>query len=197
MDRLGADNARVQQLASALDMVETRYDELRTLLGADVMPTPTAEAGSMVAPIFAREPTEASTYELGPSLPTHWPLGDIRGFITRGVVAPGGADEPHVGIDVAARVGTPVRVAGGGTVVDAGFDPEYGLFVLVQHPEGYQTLYGHASRLLVIRGQEVSAGRVIALVGSTGRSTAPHLHFEIRRNGRALDDPLSMLEEEP
>ena len=76
----------------------------------------------------------------------------------------------------------------------AGIDPDYGLYVLLRHPEGYETMYGHASRLLVSEGELVQAGRVIALTGNSGRSTAPHLHFEIRREGRSLD-PLTVVRE--
>ena len=76
----------------------------------------------------------------------------------------------------------------------AGTDRDYGLFILLRHPEGYETMYGHASRLLAAEGDEVQAGQVIALTGSSGRSTAPHLHFEIRREGKSLD-PLTMVRE--
>ncbi|KPJ90486.1 MAG: hypothetical protein AMS18_10720 [Gemmatimonas sp. SG8_17] len=68
-----------------------------------------------------------------------------------------------------------------------GDDPEYGLFVQIDHPEGYQTMYGHASRLLVSLGDSVQAGQVVGLSGTTGRSTAPHLHFEVRRDGQPID----------
>ena len=103
--------------------------------------------------------------------------------------------ESHPGVDVAVPRGTPIRAAGGGTVAQAGFHPEYGLFVLIDHPDGYRTMYGHASRLLVSAGSRVDAGEVIALSGNTGRSTAPHLHFEKRR-GDLLLDPRATIGEE-
>jgi len=81
-----------------------------------------------------------------------------------------------------------------GRVKETGDDPAYGLFVMLEHPQGYETMYGHLSRVLVARGDSVRVGQVIALSGSTGRSTAPHLHFEIRRGGRSLD-PLSVVRE--
>jgi murein DD-endopeptidase MepM/ murein hydrolase activator NlpD len=72
-------------------------------------------------------------------------------------------------------------------VAETGEEPEYGVFVLLDHPDGYQSMYGHASRLLATLGDTVAAGEVIALSGTTGRSTGPHLHFEIRQGGRAID----------
>jgi murein DD-endopeptidase MepM/ murein hydrolase activator NlpD len=85
-----------------------------------------------------------------------------------------------------------IRAAGGGVVVGAGDDPVYGRFVTLDHGGGYRTLYAHASETLVEVGQEVRRNEVIALSGSTGRSTAPHLHFEILLNGEAVD-PLTMV----
>jgi murein DD-endopeptidase MepM/ murein hydrolase activator NlpD len=90
-------------------------------------------------------------------------------------------------MDVAVPVGTAIRAAGGGVVAEVGKDPEYGLFIILDHPDDYQSVYGHASRLLVSAGDTIAAGTVIALAGSTGRSTGPHLHFEVRRGNRAID----------
>jgi len=123
-----------------------------------------------------------------------WPL-DAGGFVTRGEVKPGAQAEAHSGIDIAVPLGTPVRAAGGAVVEKAGTDSAYGLFVLLQHPGRYESLYGHASRLLVREGDSVQAGQVIALSGSSGHSTAPHLHFEIRQDGKPLD-PLTMVKRE-
>jgi len=70
----------------------------------------------------------------------------------------------------------------------------YGVYVLLEHPDGYETMYGHLSRVLVARGERVREGQVIALSGNSGRSTAPHLHFEVRRRGRSVD-PLTLVRE--
>ena len=129
----------------------------------------------------------------GPSTPRHWPL-DETGYITRGQVKAGGRDEAHPGIDIAVSVGSLVRASGGAIVRQAGEDPEYGFFVLLDHPEEYQTMYGHLSRILVTQGATVETGEVIGLSGNSGRSTAPHLHFEIRQHGQSLD-PLTMVKE--
>ena len=91
-------------------------------------------------------------------------------------------------------VGNLVRASGGATVRQAGQDPEYGLFVLLEHPDDYQTMYGHLSRILVAPEATVAPGEVIGLSGNSGRSTAPHLHFEIRQRGLSLD-PMTMVKE--
>ena len=186
--RLQADNQRVVELVERLEQAESTYAQIRSMLGGDVVPELQTQSGTPVAvrPLFARAPDAQSCYPLGPSLPTHWPLGE-PGVITRGTVGEGGSGEVHTGLDIAVALGTPVRAAGGGVVSAVGEDPEYGLFVRLDHPDGYQSMYGHASRLVVAQGDTVHAGRVIALSGSTGRSTAPHLHFEIRRSGQAVD----------
>ena len=115
--------------------------------------------------------------------------------MTRGQTGEGGVDELHPGIDIAVPMGTPIRAAGGGEVGRTGRDPDYGLFVLIRHPDGYETMYGHASRILVEGGEQVGSSQVIALSGSTGRSTAPHLHFEVRRGGRSID-PRTIVKED-
>jgi murein DD-endopeptidase MepM/ murein hydrolase activator NlpD len=193
VDRLTAENQQVNELAMELARVEQRYEQVRTMLGGNIVPPQPSHAGplSVAYPIGARAPDDTGLYERGASAPTHWPLSE-PGVITRGQV---GGSEPHPGIDIAVPMGTPIRAAGGGTVADAGDDPEYGHFILLTHPDGYQSMYGHASRVLVLPGQVVAAGEVIGLSGSTGRSTAPHLHFEIRRGGRSID-PRSLLKQE-
>ncbi|SMB92957.1 Murein DD-endopeptidase MepM and murein hydrolase activator NlpD, contain LysM domain [Thermanaeromonas toyohensis ToBE] len=95
--------------------------------------------------------------------------------------------EFHDGLDIAAPPGTPVRAAGGGQVVYAGWMGVYGLVVIIDHGYSYRTFYGHNSSLLVKEGDRVAKGQPIARVGSTGRSTGPHLHFRIEVDGQAVD----------
>jgi len=148
-----------------------------------------------VAPVLrAQAPGRPGRFESGASVPSHWPL-DVPGYVTRGQVLAGSSEEEHAGLDVAVPIGSIVRAAGGGSVREAGLDPQYGEFVLLEHPEGYQTMYGHLSRVVVRHGQRVESGGVLGVSGSSGRSTAPHLHFEIRQGGRSLD-PLTMIHEE-
>jgi len=98
----------------------------------------------------------------------------------------------HSGIDIPGRIGTPVRAAEGGIVRYAGRAGGYGNLIEIVHPGGARTRYGHLARILVPAGAEVQRGETIAQMGSTGRSTGSHLHFELRENGRAID-PLPQL----
>ena len=199
VDRLAAENRRIADLVAALDSAERRYDRIRAMLGADVVPDPVRLASTLpvAPPVRAYLAGTPARYEQGPSTPTHWPL-DEAGFVTRGQAGSGTnadtRDEAHPGIDIAVPVGSPIRAAGGGTVLQAGEDPEYGLFVLLEHPDSLQTKYGHLSRTTVAVGEQVEAGQVIGLSGNSGRSSAPHLHFEIRREDTSID-PRTMLKE--
>lgn len=97
-----------------------------------------------------------------------------------------GAHHFHSGVDVAAAEGTPILAARDGVVVSAGPRGDYGNAVELRHGDGTTTLYAHASKLEVVPGQQVREGEPIAQVGSTGRSTGNHLHFEVRKGGKAL-----------
>lgn len=93
----------------------------------------------------------------------------------------------HAGLDFAAPTGEPIQAAGGGVVRYAGHRPDYGWTVEIDHGNGLATRYAHASRLLVKAGALVAPGDRVALVGSTGRSTGPHLHFEVLQRGETVD----------
>ena len=93
----------------------------------------------------------------------------------------------HTGLDIAATTGTPIKVVADGTVAFAAYSGSYGYLVKVDHGNGVETWYGHTSKMLVKEGQAVKAGDTIALVGSTGNSTGPHLHFEVRINGEHVN----------
>ena len=114
-----------------------------------------------------------------------------KGYITSGF---GTRTDPfrgglahHMGIDFDAHTGDPVAAAAGGVVVFAGVKSGYGNVVEVDHGNGYSTLYGHNSRLVVRVGDIVRAGQTVARAGSTGRSTGPHVHFEVHVNGRPVN----------
>lgn len=93
----------------------------------------------------------------------------------------------HTGLDIATSTGTPVSAAASGTVTFSGWKGSYGNLLVITHSNGVQTYYGHCSKLYASVGQSVSQGQTIAAVGSTGNSTGPHLHFEIRVNGVAYN----------
>jgi murein DD-endopeptidase MepM/ murein hydrolase activator NlpD len=93
----------------------------------------------------------------------------------------------HPGLDIAARTGTPVVAAAAGKVVRAGDAGTYGNLVVIRHPSGLETRYAHLSAVTVKAGDEVGPGQEVGLVGATGRVTGPHLHFEVRKDGKALD----------
>lgn len=130
-----------------------------------------------------------------PTSPTHAPHGSgaviegARVTSTFGMRAHPvhGALQHHDGIDLAAPTGTPIRAARAGTVVEARRDASYGNLVVIDHGGGLQTRYAHCDRLAVQPGQPVQAGQPIATVGQTGLATGPHLHFEVRSHGTAID----------
>jgi murein DD-endopeptidase MepM/ murein hydrolase activator NlpD len=93
----------------------------------------------------------------------------------------------HTGVDFAAPHGTPIRAAADGIVISASYLRGYGNTVILQHGGNMQTVYAHCSGFSVGAGQTVKRGQVIASVGSTGYSTGPHLHFEVRLNGRPVN----------
>ncbi len=103
----------------------------------------------------------------------------------------GGGRRFHSGIDIAAPKGTPAMATARGRVAYTGRDRGgYGKYVTVNHGNGYETLYAHLSRIKTKRGKRVDRGEVIGRVGTTGRSTGPHLHYEVRRDGTPTDPAL-------
>ncbi len=116
-------------------------------------------------------PSDAST-----SSPFGWRMHPVLGY-----------RRFHAGLDFAASYGSTIRAADSGTVIFAGWYGGYGRAVIIDHGNGITTLYGHTNELYVADGQAVERGQAIAAVGSTGLSTGPHLHFEVRRNGTPVD----------
>jgi len=182
------DRTRVQMLGRQLEEIEAQYGHIRGLFGRAVDGT-SFDVWLPPATGSRRGQGAETLPGTGASRPDMWPLAE-RGFITQALME--GADGEHPGLDIAVPSDSYIRAAGGGTVVDVGEDDVYGRFVVVDHGEGFTSLYAHASAHLVVRGQQVRAREVIALTGSTGRSTAPHLHVELLLDGDA-DDPLMMV----
>ena len=135
----------------------------------------------------------AAAVPLSPQFKPAWPtVGIITTYFGEvGPLSPRG----HSGLDVAAPEDTPIVSADDGEVLKAYWnDDGYGGLIIIGHPSGYETWYGHLNRFDVQKGQKVKRGQQIALMGSTGFSTGPHLHFEVREDGQ-LRDPLDFLNE--
>lgn len=116
--------------------------------------------------------------------PVMGPISSYYGYRT----SPGGIGSTfHEGVDIAGDYGTPISATAAGTVTKAGWVGGYGYLVEVRHADGIVTRYGHNSAVLVYEGQHVDQGSMIALMGSTGNSTGPHCHYEVRIHGEAVD----------
>lgn len=148
--------------------------------------TRVARADPVPVPTPASQAAEAKPAPGHPGL-LEWPL---RGVLYARFGKKG--KEPHDGIDLAAPAGTPVRTAAEGTVLFAGEQKGYGLIAIVEHERGLITLYAHNRDLRVKTGQKVRGGQVIATVGESGKTSGPHLHFEVRKEGIPVD-PLEVL----
>ncbi len=138
--------------------------------------------------------TEAKLQTYIDSIPTLWPAsGRISSYFGTRSDPFNFSEKNHEGIDIAASYGDSIKAAAKGKVTFADVNGNYGKCVIINHSNGITTLYGHASKLLVKEGQNVKKGDVIAKVGSTGRSTGPHLHFEVRVNGNQVN-PIDYLD---
>lgn len=184
--RLNAERGRVVELAARLEEVESSYRQIVEALGGSVARS--ARDLALPLPGPDRAETAHPAEDPDPARPTAWPLAE-QGFITRQYGA-GGDPAGHPGLDIAVPLGSYVRAAGAGRVLEAGIDSVYGRYARIAHADDVTSLYAHNSWLFVATGDSVEKRQVIALSGSTGRSTAPHLHFEIRRRGE-LVDPLT------
>ncbi|WP_371373444.1 M23 family metallopeptidase [Sporomusa aerivorans] len=144
-----------------------------------------AVAASLPIPPLVSQPKPAVNLAMMPSI---WPA---QGTITSGFgwrVSPfGDGNELHAGIDIAYTMGAPVAATADGEVVVSGPAGGYGNLVQIDHGNGIATLYGHNSRLAVSTGQQVKKGQIIAYAGSTGKSTGPHVHYEVRVNNEPVD----------
>jgi murein DD-endopeptidase MepM/ murein hydrolase activator NlpD len=176
--------ARVLKRGALSDVRASRAEHL------DEVESLAAESASLAAEIREAQ-AQAAASSTGSGTPSAsgfiWPVNGVvvSGFGWRG-------SRMHEGIDISASSGTPIWAAAAGTVIWSGWRGGYGNAVVVDHGNGLATLYAHSSSLLVSVGQSVGQGETVALVGTTGNSSGPHLHFEVRVNGTAVD-PLNYL----
>jgi murein DD-endopeptidase MepM/ murein hydrolase activator NlpD len=187
--QLAGENEKVDEIAENLRRTERAYAQIRDMAGLPPGNVQAGPAGARTEPGSGADGDQATggaapaTASAAPdSVPFGWPLA-LKGFQT----APYSGTSGHPGIDVAVPVHTPVLATARGTVSAADSDPVYGHYVVLAHPGGLETMYGHNAVLLVEEGEVVERGQPIAYSGNSGRSTAPHLHYEIRRAGRAID----------
>jgi murein DD-endopeptidase MepM/ murein hydrolase activator NlpD len=161
------------------------------MAAAPLTPAPVSAAGETFA-VPETPPVTAVATPAGPVTRVIVFDEPVRGYAINSAFGmrrlPGQQARRHEGVDIAAPTGTGVRVAAEGRVLRTGYDAGgYGRFIEVQHPNGMSSLYGHLSRIDVATGDAVASGQRIGLVGSTGRSTGPHLHFEVRRGDRQVN----------
>jgi len=202
-EELTAKNRQIEALAVEVTEIRKREQKLRILasgmLGSATAADEIAHVEAVrteavtAPPDINAKPIESTDGEGGrdtrmqSAIPT---LRPVDGWITRRFSAETNqtsASQSHTGVDMAAATGTPIHASASGVVDTAGWDQYYGNLVVINHGFGYETAYGHCSRLLVKKGDLVRRGEAIALVGSSGRSTAPHLHYEVRKAGVSMD----------
>lgn len=170
--------AEKEEIAASNEETEQMIDELQ------------ADADALTQELASNGSSSSSSSYLGGQMA--WPLpgvglGNITSYFGYRIHPIYGYSKYHTGLDIGASSGTSIVAANDGTVYSSGWNGGYGQCVIIDHGGGVMTLYGHCSALYVSSGQSVSRGETIAAVGSTGNSTGPHLHFEVRLNGSYVD----------
>ncbi len=214
--RLLEDNKRVYRLAALLEEMDKDQGKIMSLLGVEnrngqrgnvkmsmasgggaspemeldaASPEMTLSAAEGEAPAELRGNFLRANKTADARVPPHWPsLLPVEGYLSRAFSRnPWFPFEEHLGIDIAGKQGSVVMAAGDGYVLYAGWHLELGNVVILHHGEGLFSLYGHNDRLLVREREYVPRGTAIALLGNSGRSSGPHLHFEIWQDGQVMD----------
>ena len=183
---------RVHELEKNLKTNSMILEQMMELAGVDLgAGTPLFDAPDSIAPelgasALAKYSGSMSREDSASrNIPNEIPM---RGSFSRGF-APDTSEgiRRHLGVDIAAREGAPVYATADGKVEFAGWDDTFGNFLVIDHMNGYTTRYGHNRALLVSVGDMVKKGELVALCGNTGKSSAPHLHYEIRYNGKPIN----------
>jgi len=185
VNQLQHDVSRLDTLQHSLNELAARFQQVQHMMGSSSMPATTTAAVAAIndtlsknksATVAAVAPTRAAPVD-SLVLPDQWPLPMAGTLLASSTPA----------LEIGVPVGTPVRAAGAGLVVEVADDSTLGKLIRISHRSGYETLYGGASEVRVSKGQRVAAGAVIALSGDAPGTLEPHLHFEMRRHGVAID----------
>jgi murein DD-endopeptidase MepM/ murein hydrolase activator NlpD len=174
------DSATIMNMNYSTDPLvnlQTRFESLLRLADAE------QASYEKLVTAYASAETTLNNY------PTIWPVkGAVNSTYGNRTDPMGGTgSEFHSGLDIKAGMGTPVKCTGGGVVKHAGEYSSYGILVIIDHGNGIETYYAHNSEVKVSVGEKVVRGQVVALSGNTGRSTGPHVHYEVRLNGTAVN----------
>jgi murein DD-endopeptidase MepM/ murein hydrolase activator NlpD len=167
--------AKIEEIRENLRVAEANNRKIKVMLGIEKTP-------ELVEPSIAETKPDYADIEVLKEMPENIPsLLPTMGQISR-QFGPG-----HFGIDIAAPLFSPVVAAASGTVNGAGWDSLYGNYVVIEHNKNYSTFYGHLNSIDVLDGTRISGGQVIGTVGSTGKSTSSHLHYEVRFRNEPVD----------
>lgn len=194
----------LNQRYKILEQKAKRFSEMTGLNNSGIAPVNTGGPAFPISSMEAAESLMARTKELEDKfnsyeaplkekmkIPAIWPLQGLLNDNYGGRRNPmGGGFEFHEGQDIKVDIGTQVAATAAGKIITAGYQGGYGFMVEIDHGNGMTTRYGHLSKVLVKEGQEVKRGEIVGDSGNTGRSTGPHLHYEVRINGEAVDPSL-------
>jgi murein DD-endopeptidase MepM/ murein hydrolase activator NlpD len=199
-ERLNLENKQLKELKNKIDTITVLSSYLENL----ALPAKLSEKfkiKAVVSPINDSFIDNSNRYSKNayvdiPSQPTN--LNDrlsaipnippVNGWITRSFsMLPDSTTDKHEALDFAASAGSPIKASAPGVVEEISNDKYLGLIVTINHDFGFITKYGHCSQVLVSKNERISRGQTIALVGNTGRSTAPHLHYEVLKDGKNVD----------
>lgn len=186
--------ATFQMYASEVSTIfglRSKLDEPKSII-AEAPPVPTLreslEQYNLLRTAEFSKYRQSNLLFRGGARPSVWPVnGRLMSYFGRREDPFSGEGAIHTGVDISVPIGTPVRVTADGIVSFAGYHSGYGRIVVVDHGAGCSTHYAHLSRTEVITGQRIHRGDVIALSGASGRATGPHLHYEVRMNGVAVN----------
>ncbi len=183
--------AQIDSLRQELLGLQALGIQIKKMMGVDLSPTDSLLVAKLSAVVKSpaindvENPMDVGKDEqknMLKAVPSMWPL---RGYVTKEFYTTGGekSAEYHPGIDIAAKRNTPIIAPAEGVAVTSTWDDTYGYMIVIDHGFGIYTLYGHNARNLAKAGERVAKGQTIGYVGNSGKSTAPHLHFEIKKNG--------------